>query len=88
MYMYIISYIVRHSEVRYTHLSLKHVHVNVSPAALNRRDLVAMALLLGCDYCPEGIGIRMRVQLHSIQYMYTMYMQLLDLELGFILIHS
>ena len=23
--------------------------------ALSRRDLVAMALLLGCDYCPEGV---------------------------------
>ena len=33
--------------------------------ALDRNDLVAMALLLGCDYCPEGAYIHV--------YMYYMY---------------
>ena len=32
-----------------------------SSAALNRSDLIALALLLGCDYCPQGMLIYIHI---------------------------
>ena len=38
----------------HVHVMYACVTIHVMCAGLSRTDLVALALLLGCDYCPEG----------------------------------
>ena len=35
--------------------TLSNVHVSFSFPDLNRQKLVALAILLGCDYLPQGV---------------------------------
>jgi len=40
----------------------------VPPTGLSRDDLVALALLLGCDYCPRGVpGVGKKIALQLLR---------------------
>ena len=51
-------------------------------AALNRRDLVAMALLLGCDYCPEGNVLLVCMYMYVLVHVYNYNLFLLEVVLA------